>query len=83
MVPTVLLFFVQPVGRLIFFMRGLIFAVAVESLINLGGPDSPALLIPALGLIVSLAAVITEAIVRVVALLRKQRAKRSAGIDAR
>jgi hypothetical protein len=63
-VPAALLLLVRPAGRLAFFLLGLIIAFGIGFVMSLGGPDSPALIIPFFALCVSLAAAVAEAVVR-------------------
>ena len=77
-VPAVLLLWIRPAGRLAFFLIGLVFLFAANALMDLGGPDSPALIIPFLGLAVSVAAAIAEAAVRLARAVRRYRERRGA-----
>ncbi|HEX9931983.1 MAG TPA: hypothetical protein VGB08_04000 [Allosphingosinicella sp.] len=76
LVPAALLLLVRPVGRLAFFVLGLIFFAGIGSVMTLGGPDSPGLIIPFFGLCLSLAAAIAEAVVRIARAARRLRERR-------
>jgi hypothetical protein len=74
--PAGLLLLIRPVGRLVFFIIGLIFFVGIEFGMELGGPDSPALILPFVGLCVSLAAVLAEGLTRMFRMASKLANKR-------
>jgi hypothetical protein len=60
LVPAALLAFIRPAGRRIFLVVGLAFGFGVGLFVNLGGPDSPALIIPLFGFGVAAGAIIVE-----------------------
>ena len=73
LIPAALLLLVRPVGRLVFFLLGLIFFGALPYLVDLSGPDNPAGIYPFYGLCISAAAALAEAIGRIVKLVRRLR----------
>ena len=64
LVPAGLMLLVRPVARIVFFLMGLTFFFGIGFVMNLGGPDSPGLIIPFFGLALSAGALLSEAIVR-------------------
>ncbi len=60
--PTALMVPIRRAGRAAFFALGLVFAFGIGTVMQLGGPDSPALVIPMFGLAVSVSAVLAEAV---------------------
>lgn len=72
-VPTGLLMFVRPTGRLFFFVVGLIFFVWVEAFIELGGPDSPMIILPFIGLAISVGSLLAEAGTRITRIIKARR----------
>jgi hypothetical protein len=75
-VPAALLLPVRPVARLVFFLLGLVFFAGIGSVTELGGPDSPGLILPFWGLCLSVAAAIAEAATRIFRAGRRIRAGR-------
>ena len=75
-VPIGLLAFIRPVGRLVFGCAGLLFMVVTDATLPAYGPDNPMLVIPFLGAILALDAVVAELIVRLVRWLRGRRRPR-------
>ena len=61
LVPAAFMVPIKRVGRIVFFVLGLIFAFGIGFLMELGGPDSPGLAIPFFGVALSLAALLGEA----------------------
>jgi hypothetical protein len=76
LVPALLLLAVRPFARILAFAGGLIFFVAALFLWPASGPDNPLLMIPFFGLPLSLAAVLAEAVLRVVRLVKRLRSHR-------
>jgi hypothetical protein len=68
--PAVLLSFVRSRGRLAFFVLGLTFCFGLEHVVELGGPDSPALMLPFGGLCLALAAGLGEGLARLRRLIK-------------
>ncbi|HEY0085617.1 MAG TPA: hypothetical protein VGB65_06875 [Allosphingosinicella sp.] len=62
-VPTALLMLIRPAGRLVFFLLALLVSAAIEGFMELGGPDSPLLILPALPLVIALDAAVAQIIV--------------------
>ena len=62
-VPTALLMLIRPAGRLVFFLLALLASAAIEGFMELGGPDSPLLILSALPLVVALDAALAQIIV--------------------
>lgn len=58
-----------------FFVLGLVFGFGVDFAVNLGGPDSPALIIPLIGFGVALGALLVEAIAFVAGMVRSRWAR--------
>lgn len=77
LVPAVLLTAIRPGGRLAFFLLGLAFFFAADAFMDLGGPDSPGLVLPFFGLALSAAALIAEAAARLFRAARRRRARDS------
>ena len=73
LVPLVPLLLIRPVGRLVFFILGLVFFLGIGFVMNLGGPDSPGLIIPFWGLCLSLAALLAELLSRAIKVVRRRR----------
>lgn len=71
-VPAALMLIVRPVARLVFFILGLVFCFGIGAVMELGGPDSPGLIIPFFGLCLAIAAMLAEAVARLFALIRKR-----------
>jgi hypothetical protein len=73
LIPLVPLALIRPVGRLVFFILGLAFFAGIGFVMNLGGPDSPSLIIPFWGLCLSVAALLAELLSRAIKLVRRRR----------
>jgi hypothetical protein len=73
-IPFVLMLFIRPAGRAVFFILGLIFFAGIGSLMDLGGPDSPGLAIPFAGLCLSTAAALAELFARAFGIARRRAA---------
>ena len=71
LVPTLLLLLVRPLARLVFFLLGLLFFFAVNAFGGISGPDNPLLVLPFIGLALSLAAMLAELVVRIGRYLRR------------
>jgi hypothetical protein len=72
LVPAGLMLLIRPVGRAAFFLIGLVFFFGIGFVMELGGPDSPGLIIPFLGLAISAGALLSEMIVRVSKLMKRR-----------
>jgi hypothetical protein len=72
LLPAALLLLVGPVARLVFLLLGLAFFVGIGFVMDLGGPDSPGLLIPFFGLVLSAGAILAEALYRLWKLVRSR-----------
>jgi hypothetical protein len=72
LISALLLVLVRPLARLIFAVLGLIFFFAVDRYADLGGPDSPGLILPFLGLLLIPAALIAEALSRFLRLAKRK-----------
>jgi len=76
-IPALLMLFIRPAGRLAFFVLGLLFCFGSEFAVNLrGGPDDPMMILPILGLSISVAAILAEMLVRTGRLIRNRLAPR-------
>ena len=75
LVPAGLLLFIRPIGRWVFFGLGLAVAFGTELVVQLGGPDSPMLVIPLIGFGVAVGALLVEAVAFP---LRRRRRRREA-----
>jgi hypothetical protein len=72
LLPAALLLLVGPVARLVFFLLGLAFCLGIGFVMDLGGPDSPGLIIPFFGLVLSAGAIIAEALYRLWKMVRSR-----------
>ncbi len=70
--PMALLAFIRPMGRLAFFLLGLLFFLILGFLPIASGPHDPMLVVPFLGLLISCEAAIAEALVRLIRLVRRR-----------
>ncbi|NUR10594.1 MAG: hypothetical protein HOQ20_01930 [Bradyrhizobium sp.] len=61
--PAAFLLFVSRIARLIFFAIGLLFGFGIQYVMELGGPDSPALIIPFFGFAFAAGAMIAEIVI--------------------
>ena len=77
-VPAGLLAFVRPLARRVLLLVGLIVGVGLEWVVNLGGPDSPALIIPLTAFGLSAGALLVE-----LAVLCARSIKRIVGAQSR
>jgi hypothetical protein len=75
LVPAALLAFVRPTGRRVFLGLGLAVGFGAEFVLRLGGPDSPALVIPLIGFGVALGALLVEAIAFAAGRIRRRKAR--------
>ena len=62
-----------PLTRLIWFLFGIAIFIGVEHVMELGGPDSPGLVLPFVGLAISLGSVLAELAVRLFHAVRRSR----------
>jgi len=81
LVPALLLLAAKPLARILAFGGGLIFFVAALFLFPESGPDNPLLIIPFLGLPLSVAAVLAEAVLRVTRLVKSRRSQERTADD--
>jgi hypothetical protein len=70
LIPAAVLLFVGRVARLVFIALGLMIGLGIEFVIDLGGPDSPALIIPFLGFVLVVGAICAELVTIIVGRLR-------------
>ena len=70
--PMALLALIRPMGRLVFFLLGLIFFLVLGFLPIANGPHDPMLIVPFIGLLISCEAAIAEVLVRVIRLVRRR-----------
>jgi hypothetical protein len=72
--PTALMVPIRRGGRIAFFLLGLIFGFGIGYVMELGGPDSPGLIIPFFGFALSLSAMLAELIAFAWQAVRRRRA---------
>src|SRR3954466_4257844 len=80
--PALLMTWIRPAGRLVFGLLGLAFCFGIGWVMELGGPDSPGLIIPFYGLAVAVAALIAEGLARLARAVRKRRDRRDGELGA-
>jgi peptidoglycan/LPS O-acetylase OafA/YrhL len=74
LIPAGLMLLVRPVARWVFLLLGVVSLVAMELFAELGGPDSPALILPMIAIGVAAGALLVEAFAFPIRLIRRRRA---------
>lgn len=74
---TIVLLAAGRIGRLLIFLLGLLVCVGIERMLDLGGPDSPGLVLPYVGLGLAIAAVLAECTTVAIKTARRHRKRTS------